>query len=131
MARSATMNLSSRLSMSTTSTSRQSAGAGSGSAPPLGQFGQKAGKVLPRSATVTQRGFTAAPVDEDPAEDDEELSFSEFLDGLVAVAMYKDPNPFVPFKERVELYLLDCLFRPLSKLLPELASRRSSELGEN
>merc|ERR1719482_2669638 len=62
-------------------------------------------------------------------EDDDELSFAEFLDGLTAVAMYKDPNPFVPFKDRVELFLLDCLFRPLSEFWRE--EKNSEKLGQS
>eukprot|EP00929_Paragymnodinium_shiwhaense_P074173 TRINITY_DN37937_c0_g1_i1.p1 TRINITY_DN37937_c0_g1~~TRINITY_DN37937_c0_g1_i1.p1 ORF type:complete len:1143 (-),score=322.28 TRINITY_DN37937_c0_g1_i1:53-3481(-) len=39
-------------------------------------------------------------------DDDEELSFSEFLDGLVAITAYKFPDPFTRFDERVDYFLL-------------------------
>lgn len=45
--------------------------------------------------------------------DDDELSFSEFLDGLVAIVMYKDPNPFVSFSLRVDKFLVDIFFSSL------------------
>lgn len=45
--------------------------------------------------------------------DDDELSFSEFLDGLVAIVMYKEPNPFVPFSLRVDQFLVDRFFSSL------------------
>jgi len=38
--------------------------------------------------------------------DDEELANSEFLDGLVAIAAYKYPDPFTPFSERVDALVL-------------------------
>jgi len=46
--------------------------------------------------------------------DDEELAFSEFLDGLVAIAAYKHPDPFVPFCERVDVFVLE-LFAALRR----------------
>merc|ERR1719515_521114 len=51
-------------------------------------------------------GHLATSVDEaqqglEGVGDDNELAFSEFIDGLVAIVMYKDPNPFVPFHDRV------------------------------
>ena len=47
-------------------------------------------------------------------DDDEELSLSEFLDGLVAVAAYKFPDPFVPLSTRLNTFLLQ-LFATLRK----------------
>lgn len=43
---------------------------------------------------------------DDGIDDDDELAFSEFLDGLVAVAAYKQPDPFTPFWVRVNSFLL-------------------------
>jgi len=43
---------------------------------------------------------------EDGGADDEELSFSEFSDGLIAIVMYRTPNPFHPLPERLERFLL-------------------------
>lgn len=40
-------------------------------------------------------------------DDDDELAFSEFLDGLVAVAAYKHPDPFAPFCDRVNIFILE------------------------
>lgn len=40
-------------------------------------------------------------------DDDDELAYSEFLDGLVAIAAYKQPNPFVPFCQRMDTCLVD------------------------
>ena len=34
-------------------------------------------------------------------DDADELSFSEFIDGIIAIVMYKSPNPFLPFPDRV------------------------------
>merc|ERR1711904_390094 len=47
--------------------------------------------------------------------DASELAFSEFVDGLVAIVMYKDPNPFVPFSDRVGNFLKDLFFKGLHK----------------
>jgi len=44
---------------------------------------------------------------------DERLAFQEFIDVLVAVVMYKDPNPFKPFAERFERFVADSLLVPL------------------
>lgn len=38
--------------------------------------------------------------------DDDELAYSEFADALVAVAAYKRPDPFTPFHERVNSFIL-------------------------
>lgn len=76
---------------------------------------RKAELSLNRMGTLMMEDMEQKTADED----DDELSFAEFLDGLVAVAMYKDPNPFVPFKDRVELFLLDCVFRPLCEFWRE------------
>merc|ERR1712190_490339 len=38
--------------------------------------------------------------------DDEELAHSEFLDGLIAIAAYKYPDPFTPFQKRVDTLVL-------------------------
>merc|ERR1711904_244667 len=46
--------------------------------------------------------------------DASELAFSEFVDGLVAIVMYKDPNPFVPFSDRVGSFL-ESFFKALYK----------------
>merc|ERR1719321_1425101 len=50
---------------------------------------------------------------DDGLDDDDELSFSEFLDGLVAIVMYKDPNPFISFHVRVDSFLVDRFFSSL------------------
>lgn len=47
-------------------------------------------------------------------DDDEELAFSEFLDGLVAIAAYKFPDPFKPFHMRVNAFILQ-LFSTLRR----------------
>jgi len=47
-------------------------------------------------------------------DDDEELSLSEFFDGLVAVAAYKFPDPFVAFDKRVNSFILK-LFAQLQR----------------
>lgn len=47
-------------------------------------------------------------------DDDEEMSFSEFLDGLVAVAAYKFPDPFTPLSSRINTFLLQ-LFASIRK----------------
>ena len=47
-------------------------------------------------------------------DDDDEMSFSEFLDGLVAVAAYKFPDPFIPLSSRINTFLLQ-LFMALRK----------------
>merc|ERR1719401_2628892 len=52
--------------------------------------------------------------DEAGFDDDEELAFSEFLDGLVAIAAYKFPDPFKPFHTRVNSYILQ-LFAALRR----------------
>jgi len=40
-------------------------------------------------------------------DDDDELAYSEFIDGLVAVAAYKHPDPFIPFSIRVNSFILN------------------------
>ena len=52
--------------------------------------------------------------DAEGVDDDEEMSFSEFLDGLVAVAAYKFPDPFTPLSARINTFLLQ-LFAALRK----------------
>jgi len=64
-------------------------------------------------------GHLATSVDEaqqglEGVGDDNELAFSEFIDGLVAIVMYKDPNPFVPFHDRVGSFL-ESFFKALYK----------------
>jgi len=64
-----------------------------------------------------QQNATANEEENDDAEgvdDDEEMSFSEFLDGLVAVAAYKFPDPFTPLSARINTFLLQ-LFAALRK----------------
>lgn len=53
-------------------------------------------------------------VDVEGVNDDEEMSFSEFLDGLVAVAAYKFPDPFTPLSSRINTFLLQ-LFASIRK----------------
>merc|ERR1712159_420238 len=38
--------------------------------------------------------------------DDDELAFSEFLDGIVAITAYKEPNPFIPFENRLDSFIM-------------------------
>jgi len=47
-------------------------------------------------------------------DDAEELAFSEFQDGLIAIAVYKFPDPFKPFHERVSAFIMH-LFGTLRK----------------
>jgi len=56
------------------------------------------------------------------------LSYMEFIDAIVAVVLYKDPNPFVPFITRFQKLLVD-------GLLPSLRSywttyHRDEKLGQ-
>eukprot|EP00397_Hematodinium_sp_SG-2012_P004471 GEMP01004483.1.p1 GENE.GEMP01004483.1~~GEMP01004483.1.p1 ORF type:complete len:1134 (+),score=219.33 GEMP01004483.1:44-3445(+) len=60
-------------------------------------------------------------------DDDNELSFSEFWDGLVAVVLYLDPNPFAPFHTRLEYFLM-CSFQKLRRYFLSQRSNRP-ELG--
>jgi len=39
-------------------------------------------------------------------DDDDELAFTEFLDGIIAVAAFKCPDPFTPFHSRVNAFIL-------------------------
>lgn len=57
------------------------------------------------------------------------LAFNEFIDALVAVVLYKDPNPFLPFLVRFEHLILDGLLRPLSAYWEALSSEAG--LGKN
>ena len=52
--------------------------------------------------------------DTEGVDDDEEMSFSEFLDGLVAVAAYKFPDSSIPASTRVNSFILQ-LFAALRK----------------
>eukprot|EP00438_Fugacium_kawagutii_P012359 Skav200005 [mRNA] locus=scaffold4475:52245:53684:+ [translate_table: standard] len=65
-----------------------------------------------------QQNATANDDDNDAdvegVDDDEEMSFSEFLDGLVAVAAYKFPDPFTPLSSRINTFLLQ-LFAAIRK----------------
>jgi hypothetical protein len=36
---------------------------------------------------------------------DQELNYSEFLEGLATIAIYKDPDPYVPLKQKIETFL--------------------------
>jgi len=47
-------------------------------------------------------------------DDDDELALSEFLDGLVAITLYKIPDPFIAFHERVDHFLME-LFKALRR----------------
>merc|ERR1712187_107625 len=42
-----------------------------------------------------------------------EIAFQEFIDALVILVLYKDPNPFVPFLVRFNRFLVDSLLTPL------------------
>merc|ERR1719263_2426032 len=53
--------------------------------------------------------------------DDDELAFSEFIDGLVAIAAYKEPNPFIQFPTRLDTFIL--------RLFAELRSHWSRKRG--
>ena len=57
-------------------------------------------------ADIQQSSIDVKEETEAGVDDDDELSYGEFLDGIVAVVMYKDPNPFVDFAERVEGFLI-------------------------
>jgi len=46
---------------------------------------------------------------------DLQISYQEFIDVLVAVLMYRDPNPFRPFIQRFENFLVHGLLVPLKK----------------
>uniref|UniRef100_A0A7S1JTC3 Uncharacterized protein n=1 Tax=Vitrella brassicaformis TaxID=1169539 RepID=A0A7S1JTC3_9ALVE len=50
---------------------------------------------------------------EDGLDDDSELAFSEFVDGMVAVALFKNPNPFISVDSRLERLLVDKVFTSL------------------
>lgn len=39
--------------------------------------------------------------------DDDELAFSEFLDGIVAITAYKEPNPFTDFADRLDTFIMN------------------------
>merc|ERR1719401_321814 len=47
-------------------------------------------------------------------DDDDELAFSEFIDGLVAITAYRYPDPFVSFHDRVDTFVLE-IFTALRK----------------
>ena len=49
----------------------------------------------------------------DDAGDDEELVFTEFLELLVCVCIYRDPNPFMPLDKRFDRYVTQELIKPL------------------
>jgi hypothetical protein len=56
-------------------------------------------------AGIQQSATTELELDmggNDGLNDDEELAHSEFIDGLVAIAAYKYPDPFMPFPQRVD-----------------------------
>ena len=36
---------------------------------------------------------------------DQELSYTEFLEGIAAIAIYKDPDPYVPLKQKIDTFL--------------------------
>jgi hypothetical protein len=55
--------------------------------------------------------------EEDPEcglNDDDEMAFFEFTDGLIMVAAFKRPDPFTPLAQRVDAFVLD-LFRAMRK----------------
>eukprot|EP00928_Gymnodinium_smaydae_P039702 TRINITY_DN27059_c0_g1_i1.p1 TRINITY_DN27059_c0_g1~~TRINITY_DN27059_c0_g1_i1.p1 ORF type:complete len:1218 (-),score=337.57 TRINITY_DN27059_c0_g1_i1:5-3658(-) len=72
-------------------------------------------KMLDETLTETAvhdifEGIQQSAVDGEQEEggldDADELAFSEFLDGIVAITAYKAPDPFTPFNERVEAFVL-------------------------
>lgn len=67
---------------------------------------------IQQNATAEEGAEEAAEVE--GVDDDEEMSFSEFLDGLVAVAAYKFPDPFTPLSSRINTFLLQ-LFASIRK----------------
>jgi len=54
--------------------------------------------------------------DDDPEglDDDDEMAFSEFVDGLIAVVAYKFPDPFTPLSSRINTFILQ-LYTSLRK----------------
>ena len=36
---------------------------------------------------------------------DRELSYSEFIEGIAAIAVYKDPDPYIPLKQKIDTFL--------------------------
>merc|ERR1712113_517971 len=61
---------------------------------------------IQQSATDEDGGANATNGEDAGIDDDDELSLSEFLDGLVAIAAYKFPDPFIPFHNRVNSFIL-------------------------
>ena len=44
----------------------------------------------------------------------DEMTFSEFSEGLAAIAVYKDPDPYLPMHQKIESFLLNSVFGKLS-----------------
>ena len=36
---------------------------------------------------------------------DQELSYPEFIEGIATISIYKDPDPYVPLKQKIETFL--------------------------
>ena len=55
----------------------------------------------------------------------DEMTFSEFSEGLAAIAVYKDPDPYLPLHQKIESFLLNSVFGKLSA--DKMGARGSSK----
>ena len=44
----------------------------------------------------------------------DEMTFSEFTEGLAAIAVYKDPDPYLPLHQKLESFLVNSVFGKLT-----------------
>ena len=44
----------------------------------------------------------------------DEMTFSEFTQGLAAIAVYKDPDPYLPLHQKLESFLVNSVFGKLT-----------------
>merc|ERR1719198_808666 len=55
------------------------------------------------------------------------MSYYEFTDGLLAVALYCHPNPFQSPKDRIGPFIVDCLIAGLMKYCSKYTALRKAE----
>jgi len=77
-----------------------------------------------------QNSSTNADMVEEGMDDDDELSYTEFLEGWVAITLYMDPNPFIQFRERLEYFLMTCYETLTNHFLAELEMAGATEQAD-
>ena len=62
-------------------------------------------------------------------DDESELVYAEFLEGIAAISCFKHSNPFQPMEQRISDFLTHSFFPSVSHLLPDEPGRRRKKRG--